>query len=209
MDEARRSAFARAGAGLASWPASPRAGRRRRRQDATTPAAPRHRRRPLPWRRRPPRGDPPPPPGAPPVGCAGARPVLRHHADLLRERRAPRRARLPDGDRRRAGPLAPAAGRRHLLPHRHRRARPEGGPVGRGGRAQPRWSRPTATRRASGPPGTASTSPTTTSSAPPSPATTPRCRRCSSGSRTTATSSSTPTRAPTACPARPTTRRAS
>ena len=46
--------------------------------------------------------------------------------------------------------------------------------------------------------GRASTSPTTTSSAPPSPATSGRCRSSCSASTTTATSSSTPTRASTA-----------
>ena len=55
-------------------------------------------------------------------------------ADLLRQRRAPHRARLHHRDRRRRRPLAPAARRRHVLPHRHRRARPQGAARGRGQR---------------------------------------------------------------------------
>ena len=100
-------------------------------------------------------------------------PLLRHDADLLRQRRAPHRPRLHDGHRRRARPLAPPARRRRLLPHRHRRARPEGpagrrgrGPVAAGVRRRDRARVPA--RR-----GSSSTSPTTTSSAPPSRATTP------------------------------------
>ena len=74
------------------------------------------------------------------------------------------------GDARR--PLAPAARRRRLLPHRHRRARPQGAAGRRGQRrhapgvGRPRPSSASATR------GSCSTSPTTTSSARPSPATT-------------------------------------
>ena len=52
--------------------------------------------------------------------------VLRHDADLLRQRRPAHRPRLHDGRRRRAHPLAPPARRGRLVPHRHRRARPEG-----------------------------------------------------------------------------------
>ena len=63
--------------------------------------------------------------------------LLRHDADLLRQRRAPHRPRLHDGHRRRPGPVAPAARRGRLLPHRDRRARPEGGPGGRGARPHP------------------------------------------------------------------------
>ena len=61
--------------------------------------------------------------------------LLRHDADLLRQRRAPHRARLHDDHRRRARPLAPPARRRRQLPHRHRRARPEDPAGGRGRRA--------------------------------------------------------------------------
>ena len=103
---------------------------------------------------------------------AGRGPLLRHDADLLRQRRAPHRARLHDGHRRRAGPLAPAARRRRLLPDRHRRARPQGPAGGRGQRRDARRSGPTRPSSASATPGSCSTSPTTTSSAPPSPATT-------------------------------------
>ena len=103
---------------------------------------------------------------------AGVPPLLRHHSDLLRQGRAPRRARLHDGQRRRPRPLAPADRRRRLLPHRHRRARPEGGPGGRGAGDGARRPGPTSSPRGSPRPGPASTSPTTTSSAPPSPATT-------------------------------------
>ena len=69
-------------------------------------------------------------------------PLLPDDADLLRQRRAPHRPRLHDGHRRRPGPLAPAARRRRLVPHRHRRARPQG-------RSGP--PRPTASPRRSGP----------------------------------------------------------
>ena len=48
-----------------------------------------------------------------------------HDADLLRQRRAARRARLHDDRRRRADARAPARGPRRLLPDRHRRARAE------------------------------------------------------------------------------------
>ena len=105
-------------------------------------------------------------------------PLLRDDAHLLRQRRAPHRARLHDGHRRRAGPLAPAAGRRRVLPHRHRRARAQGAAGRRGQRASPRGSRPIGPASASGRHGGCSTSPTTTSSAPPSPATTRRSRSC-------------------------------
>ena len=101
--------------------------------------------------------------------------------------------------------------RRRLLPHRHRRARPED-PAGRRGR---RASSPqelvdgdrerTFARRV----GRGSTSPTTTSSAPPSRATTRRCRSSCRRLRRRATSSSAPTRASTASRARRTTPRTS
>ena len=50
---------------------------------------------------------------------------LPHHADLLRQRRPAPRARLHDGGRGHPGPRAAAARAGRLLPHRHRRARPE------------------------------------------------------------------------------------
>ncbi|CAA9479288.1 MAG: Methionyl-tRNA synthetase, partial [uncultured Solirubrobacteraceae bacterium] len=70
--------------------------------------------------------------------------LLRHHADLLRQRGAAPRSRLHDDRRRRDGaPHAPAGGG-GLLPHRHRRARRAGRPgrrarghhAGRAGRSQ-------------------------------------------------------------------------
>ena len=64
-------------------------------------------------------------------------PVLRHDADLLRQRRAAHRARLHHHPRRRAGALPPPARRRRLLPDRHRRARPEGRAGGRRSRHRP------------------------------------------------------------------------
>ncbi len=136
-------------------------------------------------------------------------PVLRHHADLLRERRAPHRARVHDGGGRRAGPVAAALGRRRGVPHRHRRARAQDPAGGRGPRRHPARVGRHATARCSAPRGTTSTSPTTTTSAPPSPATSGRCRSSSSGSTTPATSSSTATRASTAWAASSTTRRTS
>ena len=57
--------------------------------------------------------------------------LLHHDADLLRQRRAARRARVHDGQRRRPGALAPADRRRDQVPHRDRRARPKGGRRGR------------------------------------------------------------------------------
>ena len=58
--------------------------------------------------------------------------VLRHHAHLLRERRASSGARVHDDRRRRSRAAHAPAGRGRLLPHGHRRARRAGGP-GRGG----------------------------------------------------------------------------
>ena len=135
--------------------------------------------------------------------------VLRHDADLLRQRRAAHRARVHDGRGRRAHPVAPAVRRRRLLPDRHRRARPEGaaGRRGAGHHAAGSWS--TRPRSRSATRGTCSTSPTTTSSAPPSPATTRRCSSSSRASTTRATSSSAPTKASIASRARRTTPRTS
>src|SRR5579885_2289945 len=59
-------------------------------------------------------------------------PVLRDDADLLRQRRAPRRPRLHDRHRRRGVSLAPPPRRRGPLPHRDGRVRAEE-PTGRGG----------------------------------------------------------------------------
>ena len=57
--------------------------------------------------------------------------LLRHDADLLRERRAPSRARVHDDRRRRARAAHAPARRGRLLPHGHRRARRAGRPGGR------------------------------------------------------------------------------
>ena len=64
------------------------------------------------------------------VACSDNDPLLRHDADLLRQRRAAHRARLHDDRRRRRDPLAPPARRAGQVPHRHRRARPQD-PAGR------------------------------------------------------------------------------
>ena len=73
----------------------------------------------------------------------GRRALLRHHADLLRERRAPPRPRLHHGRGRRAGPPHAPARRGRLLPHGHRRARRAGGAGGRArGRDPARAGRP-------------------------------------------------------------------
>ena len=64
--------------------------------------------------------------------------LLRHHADLLRQRRAPSRARLLDDRRRHPRPAPPPARRGRLLPDRDRRARRAGRPAGRGRGLTPR-----------------------------------------------------------------------
>ena len=66
--------------------------------------------------------------------ATGGAALLPHHADLLRQRRAPRGHGLHDGERRRPGPLAPPAGRRRLLHDRYGRARGEDRRSGRGPR---------------------------------------------------------------------------
>src|SRR5918995_713371 len=63
--------------------------------------------------------------------------LLRHNAHLLRERRAPPRARLHDYCRRRARAAHAAAWRGGLLPHGYRRARRAGHPGGREARHHP------------------------------------------------------------------------
>ncbi len=130
-------------------------------------------------------------------------PLLHHHADLLRQRRPPRRPRLHDGERRRPGPLAPPDRRRGLLPHRDRRARPEGGPGRRGARGHPEGVDRPAGPPGSPRPGPTSTSPTTTSSAPPSPGTTRAVQQfLQPDLRQRLHRTRTPTGACTACPAR-------
>ena len=74
-------------------------------------------------------------------------PLLRHDADLLRQRRAPHRPRLHDHHRRRPGPLAPPARRRRLVPDGHRRARAQGAPSPPRPPASRRTSRPTNSAR--------------------------------------------------------------
>ena len=70
-------------------------------------------------------------------------PLLHHDADLLHQRRAAPRPRLHDDGGRRDRARAPAAGRRRVLPDRHRRARPEGRAGGAEGRADRRRRSPT------------------------------------------------------------------
>ena len=72
--------------------------------------------------------------------------VLRHDADLLRERRAPHRARLHDGRGRRPGPVAPAAGATTSCS--------SPAPTSTGSRSSGR-PRPTTSPRSSGPTATA------------------------------------------------------
>ena len=124
--------------------------------------------------------------------------VLRHHADLLRQRRAASRARLHDDRRRRSRSAHAPARRGRLLPHGHRRARRAGRAGGREARHHAaRAGRP---QRGDGSRSSrrGSTSRTTSSSAPPIRSTWRRSPRWSSGSTTTGTSTPAPTRAGTA-----------
>ena len=75
--------------------------------------------------------------------------LLRHHPHLLRQRRAPPRARLLDDRRRHPRPPHAPARRGRLLPHRHRRARRAGRAGGRARGRHAAGARPTATRRGS------------------------------------------------------------
>ena len=63
--------------------------------------------------------------------------LLTHHPDLLHQRPAAHRPRLHHHRGRRAGALASCPRGPGAVPHRDRRARPEGGPGGRGRRARP------------------------------------------------------------------------
>ena len=63
--------------------------------------------------------------------------LLRHDADLLRQRLAAHRPRLHHAGLRRAGPLHAPGRPRGALPHRHRRARPEGREGGERRRPRP------------------------------------------------------------------------
>ena len=67
---------------------------------------------------------------------AGPQHLLRHHADLLRERRAPYRACLYDAFLRRTGPVHAPRRARRSFPDGHRRARPEDRDRVAGGRAR-------------------------------------------------------------------------
>src|SRR4051812_5057226 len=64
--------------------------------------------------------------------------LLPDDTDLLRERDALHRQRVHDHRRGRARPSSPAARRRDLLPDRHRRARVQGVPRGRGAGSRPK-----------------------------------------------------------------------
>ena len=75
--------------------------------------------------------------------------LLRHDADLLRQRGAAPRARVHDDRRRRHGAPPPPARRGRVLPDRDRRARRAGGRRGRGAGRRRRRSWPTATPSAS------------------------------------------------------------
>ena len=65
---------------------------------------------------------------AAPLASDAAHGLLRHDADLLRERGAAPGPRVHDDRRRRPGAPSPPARRGRLLPHRHRRARRAGRP---------------------------------------------------------------------------------
>ncbi len=126
-------------------------------------------------------------------------PLLHHDADLLRQRRAAPRARVHDHRRRRARALPPPARRRHALPDRHRRARPEDrAHAPSAAKVTPRQLRRQDRRRLPRDLERARASPTTTSSAPPTPITKRRCRRCGARWRNAATSTWASTRAGTA-----------
>ena len=73
-----------------------------------------------------------------PRRVASREPLLHHHADLLHQRGAAPRPRLHDDGGRCGGAGASPAGRRRVLPDRHRRARPEGRAGGPEGRARRR-----------------------------------------------------------------------
>ena len=134
-------------------------------------------------------------------------PLLRHHPHLLRERRA-RTSATPT---RRSPATCSHAGTGccgdevfYLTGTDEHGLKVQRAAEAQGRRAR-RSSSTRRSRACSATSGTRSTSPTTTSSAPPSPATTRRCRSSCRRSTTRATSSSARTRACTACRARRTT----
>ena len=135
-------------------------------------------------------------------GSFGRRVLLRHHADLLRQRGAAPRARVHDDRGRHPRPAHAPARRGRVLPHRHRRARRARRARRRDARASRRRSSPTATPQRFQALMPRSTRPTTSSSARPTPSTRRGSRRSSSASTTTATSTRAPTRAGTARAAR-------
>ncbi len=73
--------------------------------------------------------------------------ILPHHAHLLRECAPAPRPHLHHGGRRRDRALASRPGQRHLVPHRHRRARPENPALRQGRRIAARRNLPTRSPR--------------------------------------------------------------
>ena len=92
--------------------------------------------------------------------------LLRHDADLLRQRGAAPRARVHDDRRRRPGAPPPPARRGRVLPHRHRRARRAGRRRGQGAGRRAQGARRPQRRALPGARPRGSTPPTTSSSAP-------------------------------------------
>ena len=146
---------------------------------------------------------------APPKAAGERHANLHHDADLLRQRQAAYRPRLHLARRRRAGAVAAAAGARGLLPHRHGRARAEGGEGGArrrdGAAGLHRPGEPALPH----PRGADGASPTTTSSAPRRSGTSAPARRSGRSWRGAARSTSATTRAGTRCATRPSTARTS
>ena len=126
------------------------------------------------------------------------RELLRHHPDLLRQRRAAPRPRVLDDRRRRARPPHAPARRGRVLPHRHRRARRAGRAGGRARGRHPAGARRPQRAAVRAADAERSRPRTTSSSAPPTASTWPRSRRSCSASTTTATSTRASTRAGTA-----------
>ena len=112
------------------------------------------------------------------------------------------RARVHDDRRRHPRPPHAPARRGGVLPHGHRRARRAGRAGGRARGRHAEGARRPQRRALQGAACRGSTSPTTSSSAPPTRATSARSRRSCSASTTTATPTRAPTRAGTAPAAR-------
>ena len=119
--------------------------------------------------------------------------VLHHDPDLLRQCASAHRARLHHDCLRHDRPPPPHAGRRHLVPHRNRRARAEDRARRPGGRQDVHNNLPMKYRVPSAPAGIVSDFPTTISSAPLPTVTSKACRRCGGRFATTATSTREPT----------------